>query len=277
MSKQLINLFLVSDSSGETVLTVGRSVLAQFEGLKVEYHMWPMIREQRQIDNLIEAVHAKKGMILYTIVNKQHRTYMKERCKELGIQYISAISHVIVEFSEHLGIPAAVDVPGMQHSELDQNYFKRIDAIDFALYHDDGRNVEDAHLADMILLGVSRTSKTPTTFYLAHRGYKVLNIPIITGTQIAVDFKSLPQQKCYGLTISAEKLMQVRTNRLSHLGVSKWQGINEYIDHDSIKLELQNAKRLYSQHGFTMIDVTNKAVEEIAAEIINYHEHLKAG
>lgn len=273
---KVIHLFLVSDSSGETALTVSRAAMAQFEGLEVIEHSWPLIRKKEQIEELFQALKKHDGIVLYTMVNKELRHYLKEGCNKLGIKYISVIAHVINELSEYLNIQADIKIPGAQHSQLDPHYFKRISAIEYTLKHDDGQNLSQIDEADIVLLGVSRTSKTPTSFYLAQRGLKVANIPIINNSSLPFEQEILNKKNCIALTIRPEKLSHIRNNRLLHLMEVQQVESNEYTELDAINAEIKYALKLFAQFKIPVIDISNKAIEETAAEIIILHSKMHA-
>lgn len=268
MTKKL-NLYLVSDSSGETVLSVSAACFAQFEGLEVEKFIWPLLRSKLHIAKLISEVEKRPGIVLYTVANDELRAYLKAECKRVDGHAISAISHVIVEIQEYLGITASRNVAGAKQLLLNDEYFKRMEAVNFTLMHDDGRLAKEADQADIVITGVSRTSKSPTSLYLSQRGYKVANIPYIPNVGIGIDTDLLKKSIVVGLTISPERLKVIRQNRLKDISNVCFRG--EYTDDQAIKDEIMEAKKFFMKHNWPAIDVSGKAVEEISAEIINYY------
>jgi len=264
-------LYLVSDSSGEIVLSVSSEVLALFENLDVDKYMWPMVRSVEHLTQLINEVKNKPGIVLYTIVNKDLRDQLVQECIKLNIPAICAISNVTEKFSNYICISASKSVMGAKHISLDKGYFNKINAINFAITHDDGQGVQDLNKADVILLGVSRTSKTPTCLYLAQRGFKVLNIPIIPGIELTFEPANLNMALVVGLTIKPEKLIQIRKNRiLSYDKIHKLED-NNYTDINEIIKEIKYADQLFARLKLPIIDVSGKAIEETSAEVINLY------
>lgn len=264
-----LNLYLVSDSSGETVLSVSAACFAQFEGFEVEKFIWPLLRSKLHIDKLISEVEKSPGIVLYTVANDDLRAYLKDECKRVGGHAISAISHVIVEIQEYLGVNASRHVAGAKQLVLSAEYFKRMEAINFTLMHDDGKLSKEADQADIVIIGVSRTSKSPTSLYLSQRGYKVSNIPFIPSVGIGIDTEILKKSVVVGLTISPDHLKRIRINRLKDMTTVCFRG--EYTDEQAIRDELLEAKKFFTKNNWPQIDVSGKAVEEISAEIINFY------
>jgi regulator of PEP synthase PpsR (kinase-PPPase family) len=272
---QTLNLYLVSDSSGETVISVSSAVVSQFADLKVEKFMWPMVRSFNQIDKLTDDIRQKPGVVLFTVADDKLRQYMKEKCTQAGAKCIPAITHVIEEFVEHLGMKASIHVSGAKHSELSEKYFSRIEAINFAINHDDGQSLHDLNEADIVLVGVSRSSKSPTTFYLAQRGLKVANVPYIKGVGLGINPKEVVKPLVIGLVISPERLKQIRSTRLMYLKSDTFA--KDYTDDHSIREEIREIRQLIAENNWPYIDVTGKAIEETSAEIINmYFEKVGA-
>jgi len=260
-----LHLHLVSDSTGETLESVAKACLAQFEGVQAVRHFWPMIRSERQIDRVMEEIGQRPGLVLFTLVNPVARDRLQSRCLQLGLPAISVLDPVLQALSQALGQPAR-GMPGRQHL-MDAAYFKRIEAMHFTMAHDDGQSAETLNEADIVLLGVSRTSKTPTSIYLANRGYKTANVPVVPGIPLPPQVFQLTRPLVVGLTTSTERLVQIRRNRLLTFN----QPIDsDYVREDEVASEITHARRLFTQHGWPVIDVTRRSIEETAAAILNY-------
>lgn len=267
-AQKVINLYCISDSSGATVLSVADAICAQFSAIKTNKIFFGMVRSIGDVDKIIKTIAEKPGIVLYTLVDQNIRNHLKAACNQINVHYISAIAHVVKDFEKFLNYPSDRHVPGWQHTELDSEYFKKINAIEFTIRHDDGQKTGDHEEADIILIGVSRTSKTPTSLYLAQRGYRVMNIPFIKDIKSPLDITKIKKPRIIGLYINPEKLQSIRVNRLSHLG-KKEADVGEYSEIDAIKTELQQCRTFFYKHNIDFINVTNKAIEETAAEIIN--------
>ena len=266
-----IFLHLVSDSTGETVGSVARAAMVQFEGVEVEERSWSLIRTKGQIDKVIESIRENSGFVMYTISDKKLRSYLKKSCKEMKIPCVSVLSKVIGELSRFLDIKATIGQPGMQH-ELDEDYFSRVEAINFALNHDDGQSAWNLEEADIVLIGASRTSKSPTSMYLAYRGYRTANVPYVSGVPLPEIVENLKKPLVVGLTISPEVLVQIRKNRL--LSIHE-DSNTDYTDIQKVKKELVEVKRFFAKNGWPVIDVTRRSVEETTATIIQYYQKIK--
>jgi [pyruvate, water dikinase]-phosphate phosphotransferase / [pyruvate, water dikinase] kinase len=265
-----INIHFVSDSSGETVLHVGNAVLAQFENIEINKLIWPMVRSKSQVDNLIEGIKEFPGIVLYTMVDDKLIKYMRAKCDKFGTIAVSVIDRLVDDFSKYLGIKHTRHIAGWQHNSLSDSYFKKIEALNFAITHDDGQMFETISNSDIVIFGVSRTSKSPTSLYLAQRGYMISNMPIVKDIEMPVDISTLSGSLSVGLTILPERLRQIRTTRFQSMG-SKIGEENQYIDIDIIKEEILLAHKFYSLHKMPVIDVTGKAIEETSAEILNLY------
>jgi len=272
MTKE-VNLYLVSDSSGETVLSVSGAVTSQFPNIKVNKYIWLMVRTRKEIDKLAEDVKKNPGIILYTIADVPLRHYLKEKCIPHGGKCISAISHIIQEFTQYIGEVASLQISGSRHIDLSEKYYNKIQAIEYTIAHDDGNSVADVNSADIVLVGVSRSSKSPTSFYLAQRGLKVANLPYIKGIGLGVDPKYITEPLVVGLVISSERLRQIRTARLGHLGGETFN--KDYVDVFSINEEVREVKKIIFENNWPYIDVTGKAIEETAADIMNIYFEKK--
>lgn len=259
------HIHLVSDSTGETVGLVARASLVQFDDIDATEHLWTMVRQKSLVDKILEGIKAHPGFVLYTLVDAEIRQELENGCRDLGVPCISVLKPIVAALGMHLGAEVHAR-PGGQHV-MDEEYFSRIEAMHFVLSHDDGQSTGDLEQADVLLLGVSRTSKTPTCIYLANRGVKAANIPIVPGLPLTDDVLNTSGPLIIGLTCDSKQLVQVRRNRLRML---KEREETDYIDPDTVDNEVADARRLFSQHGWPVIDVTRRSIEEIAATIINY-------
>ena len=263
MTEKVFHLHLVSDATGETINAITRACIVQFENIKVEEHNWSLIHTPRQLDMVIESIKHWPGLVLYTFVDEALRKKLEEFCHKEKIDAVSALDPVLKTMAGHFGVPS-VHIPGRQHT-LNAGYFARIDAMDFALAQDDGHGAEELKDADVIILGVSRTSKTPTCLYLANRGIKAANIPIIPGQPLPYDPVGLKKPLMIGLTKDPESLIEIRRNRLHLLAENR---MTAYVDPEQVREELQEARKLFARLGCFIIDVTNRSIEETAAEIL---------
>ncbi len=271
MVSKHFHLHLVSDSTGETVNMVARSSVVQFENIDQTEHIWNMIRNESQIRDIIEGVRKNPGFVLYTLVDTEMRTMLETSCRELKVPCIPILDPVINALGSYLKaeIKAA---PGRQHV-MDAEYFSRIEALHFVLSHDDGQATRSLDEADVIIVGVSRTSKTPTCIYLANRGLKVANVPIVPGCELPVELMQSKKPLIVGLTNDPRQLVQIRRNRLRSLGQDEE---TDYIDPDTVTNEVKEAKRLYASQNWPVIDVTRKSVEEVSAKILQlYNQRLE--
>ena len=257
------HLHLVSDSTGDTVHSVARACLVQFENSDAIEHIWSMVRTRAQIERVVTGVGANPGVVLYTLVDESLRMPLVEGCRKLRVPAIPVLDPVIAALGAHLG-RAARGLPGQQHL-LNSEYFQRIDAMTFALSHDDGQSAWGWNDADVILVGVSRTSKTPTCIYLANRGVKAANVPLVPGTEPPADLFQLTRPLIVGLTNDPERLIQVRRNRLVQL---KQEDRTDYTDIEAVSQEVATARRLFTEHQWPVIDVTRRSIEETAAAVL---------
>lgn len=261
------HLHLVSDSTGETVSSVARAVVAQFDDIDPEEHIWSLVRTKAQMERVLTGIRNNPGMILYTIVDKQLRDMLKAECQKMGLPCVPAIAGIISEMAAYLNAETSTR-PGRQH-ELNDEYFSRVEAINYALAHDDGQAHWELEDADIVLVGPSRTSKSPTCIYLAYRGYKAANIPYVKGCPLPPELEELKKPLIVGLTIDVERLLQIRRTRLQSL---KQDEQTNYIDTDEVKKEITESRRFYMQHRWPIIDVTRRSVEETAAQIMQLHQ-----
>jgi len=258
-----LHLHLVSDSTGETLEMIAKAALAQFEDADVVRHFWPMVRSRQHLDRIVPDLATNPGLVLFTLVNTEARTRLEEHCHQLGLPAVPVLDVVTAALEAQLG-QEAHGRPGRQHL-MDEHYFKRVEAIQYTIAHDDGVAWEDWEEADIVLAGVSRSSKTPTSIYLANRGYKVANIPMVVECPPPKVLFGLRRPLVVGLTTAPERLVQVRRNRLISLNEGTETA---YVDSDRIKDELQFARRMFADNGWPVIDVTRRSIEETAAAVI---------
>jgi len=266
-SPKHFHLHLVSDASGETLTTMAKAAVVQLPGAKPNRHMHPLVRNPRQLATVLQHIESSPGIVLYTLMNPDLADLLEGRCGELGVPCIFVLKPVLRAFEEYLKMPARAVVAG-QHT-LDAEYFRRIEAMNFTLAHDDSQNTEDLEKADIVLVGASRTSKTPTSIYLANRGFKTANVPLVPNIPLPATLKDLKTPFVIGLVASPERLAEIRRNRLLALNSDKF---DDYIDTDAIKDEIAFTKRLCLQNRWQVIDVTRKSIEETAAAIIALYE-----
>lgn len=270
VTAQTFHLHLVSDATGETTHGVTRACLAQFEGIRAIEHLWPMVRTLGQIRDVVRGIEANPGVVVFTLVNQDVRGELERACARLKIPCISVLDPVIQGLASYFGTKIR-GRPGLQHL-LDANYFHRIDAMQYALSHDDSQLARDLNIADVILVGVSRTSKTPTSMYLAHHwGIKAANVPIVPEVPLPEELFRTSGPLIVGLTASPERLVQIRRYRLLML---KQEETTTYVDMENVKQELLEARKLFAKHGWPVIDVTRRSIEETAAAIYQlYTKH----
>jgi hypothetical protein len=261
--RRRFHLHLVSDATGETINSVARACLVQFEGIDPIEHAWTLIRTSGQMEKVLAAIAAHPGIVLFTIVNDDLRSQLREGCRKLQSPCIAVLEPVLGALASFLGLQAS-DRPGGQH-ELDAEYFARIDAMTFALAHDDGQSARNYNEADVILVGVSRTSKTPTCIYLANRGIKAANVPIVPGCPVPPELTEARHPLVVGLTKDPGQLIQIRRNRLRLLAQDDQ---TDYVDPESVREEVAQARRLCAEHNWPVLDVTRRSIEETAAAII---------
>jgi regulator of PEP synthase PpsR (kinase-PPPase family) len=285
MTDHQMNLHLVSDATGETLNAVARATTVQFEHALITYHRWSLIRTRFQLHRVLEGIEAEPGPVLSTLVDRALRTDLQTTCERLNVPIVNVLDPVIEVLQEHIGEKAAAR-PGKQYV-LNADYFRRIDAMHFVLAHDDGQAQMGISEADVVLVGVSRSSKTPTCFYLANRGIKAANIPLVPGTP-APPGLSDPPCPVIGLTVDAKSLIEIRRHRLRLIGAGAQTGTaagvvrqdpSEYVDEEAVKSELLWARRLCTSRGWPVIDVTRRSIEETAATVLQlidaWHERRR--
>ena len=266
-----LHLHLLSDSTGETLENIAKAALAQFDDVETVRHFWPMVRSETHLERILQEIGQNPGLVVFTLVNSQIREMLEGRCAAMGLPAIAPLDSVSNALSMLLGQEAKAR-PGRQHV-LDAAYFARVDAIQFTIAHDDGVNWENWEEADIVLAGVSRTSKTPTSIYLANRGFKTANIPIVVESPPPSKLYELKRPLVVGLTTSADRLIQVRRNRLLSLNA---ETETRYVDQEAVKAEVAYARRMFADNGWPVIDVTRRSIEETAAAIITMHGERKA-
>ena len=272
MLPSYFHLHLVSDSTGETLTTIAKAAAVQYAEVRPIEHVHPMVRTPRQLQRVIKEVEQAPGIVLYTIVNKALTEEIERRCREIKVPCLAVLQPIMQVFESYLGAPRTPTVAG-QHV-LDADYFKRIDALTFTMAHDDGRLPDNMSEADICILGISRTSKTPTSIYLAQRGYKTTNLPLVP--QI-----DLPKRLCEPhdafivcLVASPDRIAEIRRNRAMLLAD---RDLDTYVDRSQISAEIAYTRKLCARYGWPVIDVTRKSVEETAASIIKLLHDKKAG
>jgi regulator of PEP synthase PpsR (kinase-PPPase family) len=258
------HLHLVSDSTGETLITVARAVAAQYANVTPVEHVYPLVRSQKQLERALAEIEEAPGIVLFTLLEKDLVGRLEAKCQEINIPSLSIIGPVMQLFQAYLGAATTGRV-GAQHT-LNAEYFKRIDALNYTMMHDDGQHVEGLEEADVVLVGVSRTSKTPTSIYLANRGIRTANVPLVPGIPIPHQLETLKKPLVVSLHATPERLIQVRQNRLLSMGAGA--GNDDYIDRQSVTDEVTFARRLSVKFNWQLLDVTRRSIEETAAAVM---------
>jgi regulator of PEP synthase PpsR (kinase-PPPase family) len=258
------HLHLISDATGETLITVARAVAAQYAKVNPVEHVHPLVRTQRQIDRVLADIEESPGIVLYTLLEEGLVARLEEKCRELGLPCLSILGPVLHLFQSYLGAETTHKV-GAQHT-LNAEYFRRIDALNYTMMHDDGQQTDDLEGADVVLVGVSRTSKTPTSIYLANRGVKTANVPLVPGITLSPNIERLQHPLVVGLIASPERIVQIRQNRL--LGLKVERDDDQYIDRQAVADEISASRRLCAKHNWPLIDVTRRSIEETAAAVM---------
>ena len=265
------HLHLVSDATGETLIAVSRAVVAQFENINPMEHLYPMVRSPAQLDRAIAEIEAAPGLVLFTLVDRALIEKLEAACRAIGAPCLSVLQPILDHFQSYLG-QAVNPRPGAQHM-LNSDYFKRIDALNYTMMHDDGQLQDNYEEADVLLIGVSRSSKTPTSIYLANRGIKTANIPLVPNVPLPKSVFSLRHPLIVGLIATPERIIQIRQNRLEALHADP---NSPYVDRAAVCEEVAQARRLFTQQGWSAIDVTRRSIEETAAAIIDLHRIHRA-
>lgn len=267
MSERLptfFNVHLVSDSTGETLAQVMRASCAQFDNVAPIEHSYYLVRSKRQVEQALKEIEGAPGVVMYTIFDDQLRERLETRCRELQTPCVAVLDPVLDMLSRYLGQELNHRIGAAR--VLDATYFQRIDALNYAMAHDDGQGSVELEDADVILVGVSRTSKTPTSIYLANRGVKAANVPFVPGIPLPERLFQPGMPMIVGLTISPDRLISVRQNRLATMKETR---ATSYVDADVVKGEVAEAQRLFGRYGWPVIDVTRRSIEETAAAILN--------
>jgi len=258
------HVHLVSDSTGETLNAMARAVCARFDDVLPIEHIYALVRSTRQLERVLGEIAGAPGVVLHTIVDKDLRAQLEAGCREIDMTCIAALDPLVSVLGRYLGASLSTRV-GAQHI-LDSGYFDRIDALTFAMAHDDGQSNFDLDAADVVLVGVSRTSKTPTSIYLAQRGVRAANIPLVPGAEPPKQLFEITKPLVIGLTVSPDRLLQIRRNRLLSL---REERESAYVEEEAVREEIVRARRLFERHKWPVIDVTRRSVEETAAAVIN--------
>lgn len=266
-----IRIYLVSDSTGETVSNVAKSAIANFPQVKFEEHIWSFVLTEGKIDKLREVILKDPGIVMFTMADKILHDKLIQMCSEIDVLCIPVLDSIISKLSSYLNIQSQ-GIAGKQH-ELNADYFARLEAVNFAITHDDGQSMNSIEQADIIVVGVSRTSKSPTCLYLAYKGIKTANVPYVKDCSYMDDLSKLKKPLIVGLTVNHEILHQIRKNRLINL--KNMNLSNKYIDPGEIKEELDSMFRIFQKNNWPYIDVSRRSVEETAALILQLYEKHK--
>ena len=266
------HLHMISDATGETLITIAKAVRVQYAQVRAIEHLHPLVRSRRELERVVKAVEAAPGIVLYTLFNRELADELEKSCKRLNIPCVPALKPILQVFESYLGTPSTPTIAG-QHV-LDADYFRRIDAMNFTMAHDDGRLPENLSDADIILLGISRTSKTPTSLYLAQRGYKTTNLPLVP--QVPLPDELLEPHKAFIVCLIAnvDRIADVRRNRAVLMAD---RDLESYVDRDAISAEIAYTRKIAAQYGWPIIDVTRRSIEESATMILKLLQDRKSG
>ena len=264
-AKNTLTLHLVSDSTGETLKAVSSAAAAQFSELRYQQKIYPMVRTVTQLERVFKNIKDEKGVVFCTLVEEEVREKLEQFCKKEKILYLPVMENIVSFLEEHTGFEA-INKPGGQHI-LNDDYFKRIEAINYTLEHDDGQGQLNLENADVIVVGVSRTSKTPTCIYLANQGIKAANYPLVPHVGISEELENVKNTQVVALITSAHTLVEIRRKRSIELGLNNTD--NDYIDIHKVEEEITTAKRIFANKGWPVIDITRRSVEETASAIMN--------
>ena len=265
------HLHTVSDATGETLAAIAKAARVQYGQVRAIEHHHPLVRSQRELVRVIKDIEASPGIVLYTIFNKELAEELEQSCKALKIPCVPALQKILQVFESYLGTPSTPTVGG-QHV-LDADYFARIEALNFTMVHDDGHLPENLDDADIILVGISRTSKTPTSIYLANRGFKTANVPLVPGVPLPSKLENQTKAFVVGLVASAERIAQVRHNRVIEHAHTH---LDDYVDREAIAAEVAETRQLCARRGWPIIDVTRRSIEETAAAILRLYQDRTA-
>jgi [pyruvate, water dikinase]-phosphate phosphotransferase / [pyruvate, water dikinase] kinase len=265
------HLHMISDATGETLVAIAKAVRVQYPEVRAVEHIHPLVRSRRELERVLKDVEATPGIVLYTIVNEELAEALEQSCKDLNIPCVPVLRTLLQVFESYLGTPSTPKVAG-QHV-LDADYFRRIDALNFTMLHDDGHFPENIDDADILLVGISRTSKTPTSIYLANRGFKTANVPLIPGMPLPPKLEAPNKAFVVGLVASPERIAQVRHNRVLEHAASH---LDNYVDREAIAAEIAETRQLCARRGWPLIDVTRRSIEETAAAILRLYQDRAA-
>jgi [pyruvate, water dikinase]-phosphate phosphotransferase / [pyruvate, water dikinase] kinase len=266
------HLHLVSDATGETLTTIAKAASVQYANIRAIEHVHPLVRTPRQLSRVLKEIEQAPGIVLYTVVNRELGASIEQRCLELNVPCLAVLQPIMQVYESYIGAPQTPTVAG-QHV-LDADYFRRIDALNFTMRHDDGLLPEDLNEADVVILGISRTSKTPTSIYLAQRGFKTANVPIVPSIPLPPALSEKHSAFVVCLVAQADRIAEVRRNRAMVLGD---RNLDTYVDRDTILAEIAHSRRICARQGWPVIDVTRRSVEETAATIIKLLHDRQAG
>jgi [pyruvate, water dikinase]-phosphate phosphotransferase / [pyruvate, water dikinase] kinase len=267
------HLHLISDATGETLITLARAATAQYAKVVPVEHIYPLVRNQKQLDAVLAEIEESPGIVLYTLLEDDLVSRLEEKCRELSLPCMSILGPVLQVFQSYLASETSHRV-GAQHT-LNAEYFQRIDALNYTMMHDDGQHPEGLDEADVVLVGVSRTSKTPTSIYLANRGVKTGNVPLVPNVPHPPQLETLTHPLVVGLFASPERIVQIRQNRL--LGLKAHGGDSPYIDQHAVAEEVAFSKKLCNRHNWPLIDVTRRSIEETAAAVLRLLAERRRG
>jgi regulator of PEP synthase PpsR (kinase-PPPase family) len=263
-SGSYFHLHLISDATGETLTTVARAATAQYTKMTPVEHVYPLVRTQKQLDRVLAEIDESPGIVLYTLLEEDLVARLESHCRELSVPCLSILGPVLALLQSYLGTETSHRV-GAQHT-LNAEYFKRIDALNYTMMHDDGQHVEGLEEADVVLVGVSRTSKTPTSIYLANRGVRTANVPLVPGIPLPHQLETLKKPLVVSLHATPERLIQVRQNRLLSMGADTPN--DDYIDRQAVADEVAYARKLSAKFSWAQLDVTRRSIEETAAAVL---------
>ncbi len=264
---KFFHLHLISDATGETLTSVAKAAVVQYSEVRAIQHVHPLVRTRKQLDRVLQEIESAPGIVLYTIVNTELASELSVACQELNVPCVPILQGIMKVFESYLGAPSKPTVGG-QHV-LDAEYFRRIDALNFTMIHDDGQQPDDLDRADIVIVGISRTSKTPTSIYLAQRGYKTANVPLVPEIPVPSQLEKVKKAFVVGLIASPERISHVRRNRVLALADRE---LKDYVDHENIEEEIALSRRLCSRNRWPVIDVTRRSIEETAAAILQLYQ-----
>ncbi len=262
---QSFRLHLISDATGETLNAVAKAVCAQFEGVEPREYFYALVRSQPQLHRAVEHIASRPGIVFFTLMNQALRKSLEVECAKLGVPCISILDSAVAALGKFLGVEES-HRPGGQH-EVDSRYLDRVEAVNFTIQHDDGQSLERLEQADVVLVGASRTSKTPTCVYLAIRGIRAANVPLVPGVEPPEQLLALKKPLVVGLYAAPERLLQIRRNRLTTMGETRG---TDYVDEEAVRGEIASTRRLYERMGWPTLDVSRRSIEETAATVMNW-------